>query len=339
LLGRETEATLTPAVPLSERELRALPWAEAQLVRQGDLALLESRRGQVWVSRAMGISRLFLGQPLASNGRTGTASESLAAAQDLADREALWPLLYKVAPRLAAAARAAGWTVLPVAREAVLDPIRFNTSGSAFARLRRKLRAAEKAGVVVEWPSTLPFAEMKFVSDAWVRRMGGERGLSMGRWARDYVAGQRVALARDASGQLVAFVTFHAGAHEWTLDLMRSQDEMPDGTLYLLVTIALRQAAAEGIPRLSLAAVPEETFGLSGPPARWARRLTQAWRGLDQFKEAFNPRWERRYIAAPGRAGLAGGVIELALGIRPQTRPRPRRGWVPGKMSCPTASA
>jgi len=324
LLEPEAEAALAPVPPLAERDLGALARAEVQLVRQGDLGLVGCRRGLVWASRAMTGSRLFLGQPLSSSDHATSASNSLAAARELTAREALWPLLYKAEPRLAAAARATGWAVLPVAREAVLDPARFHTSGSALARLRRKLRAAEKAEVVVEWPDILPFAEMEAVSDIWVRRMGGERGLSMGRWARDYVAGQRVALARDASGRLLAFVTFHASLREWALDLMRSRDDAPDGTLYALVVAAVRQAAAEEVPRLSLAAVPESSFGLSGLPARWARRLTRASCGLDQFKQAFAPRWERRYIAAPGRVRLALGAVELALAIRP--RPRPGAG-------------
>jgi len=319
VLRCESEAPLAPVDSMSERELRALPWAEAQLVRQGDLGLVGGQKGgAVWVSKRMSVSRLFLGQPLDVCGRLTPARVSLAAACDLTRREALWPLFYKMGPRLAAAARAEGWAVRPVAREAVLEPTRFHTSGSAFAGLRRKLRAAEKAGLVVEQPSALPFADMEVVSDAWVRRRGGERRLSTGRWARDYVAGQRVALARDASGRLVAFVTFHVSAREWTLDLMRSEDEAPDGTLYLLIAAALGQAAAEGVPRLSLAAVPEETFGLAGPLARWACRLTQGSRGLQQFKQSFHPRWERRYIAAPSRVRLALGAVELALAIRPR---------------------
>jgi phosphatidylglycerol lysyltransferase len=103
---------------------------------------------------------------------------------------------------------------------------------------------------------------------------------------------------------------------EWTLDLMRSGAETPDGTLYLLVAAALRQAGVEGVPRLSLAAVPEATFGLRGPLARLAGRLTHTSHGLEQFKQAFHPRWERRYIAAPGRIRLVFGAGELALAIR-----------------------
>ncbi|MBP1805592.1 DUF2156 domain-containing protein [Rubellimicrobium aerolatum] len=307
----------------ADSRLRALPRAEAQLARGGRLEVATGRSGEVWVGQGLALARAFLGDPQRPGGRAEDPMRLILAAQDLARREGRRPCLYKVGPRMATAARALGWAVLPIAREAVLDPRRFDLDGPAHARLRRKLRHAEKAGLRASMaPALLPLDEMEAVSDAWTRRHGGERGFSMGRWSRAHVAGQRVVLARDAAGRLVAFASFHAGPGEWALDLLRSAGDLPDGTMHLLIRAAIAAAAAEEVPRLSLAAVPEEGFGLRGPLAPWARRLSASGEGLRQFKSAFRPRWERRYIAAPGSLALVLGAAEIALAIH---RPPPGR--------------
>ncbi len=315
LVGSGRGPSLAPVGPLPDGQLRTLARAEAQLVRQGSLGLVSSWRGELWVSRALAGSRLFLGDPLQLGGQLTRTRTMILGALDLSRREARQPCLYKVGPRTAATARAMGWSVLPVAREAVLDPSRFQPSGAPFARLRRKLRLAEKAGVRVSMAGPLPFGEMEAVAAEWAGRHGGERGVSMGCWARPYVEGQRVVLARDGQGRLLAFVTFHACVAEWTLDLIRSRDEVPDGTLFLLVCAAIEEAARKGVERLSLAAVPEKGFGLPGVAGRWACRLTRSSQGLHQFKSAFCPRWERRYLAAPHVLALVLGAGEAAQAI------------------------
>lgn len=119
---------------------------------------------------------------------------------------------YKIGPREAVAARAAGLTILRLAQEAVIAPATHTVEGSAHAGLRRKLRHATKAGVMVRGAGSLPLEAMAEVAADWAARHGGERGLTTGRWSADYVAGQRVFLAEDAEGRLLAFATFHANA-------------------------------------------------------------------------------------------------------------------------------
>jgi len=145
----------------------------------------------------------------------------------------------------------------------------------------------------------------------------------MGRFSPETIAQQRLFTARAADGQLLAFVTFHAARGEWVLDLIRSRPTLPDGTLYLLILHAIETAGAEGIPRLSLACAPIPGFGLTGTAGRIARHLTARAEGLHQFKQAFKPRWERRYIAAPGplRLLVAGAAIARAIHGR---RPHPQ---------------
>jgi phosphatidylglycerol lysyltransferase len=137
------------------------------------------------------------------------------------------------------------------------------------------------------------------------------------------VAGQRVYLARHGD-RLVAFLTFHDGAREWTLDLVRALPDAPDGAAYALLAGAIGDAAEAGMPRLSLAAVPAE--------GRWPPRLARlAGRhtgdGLRRFKSAFDPSWETLYAAAPGRLSLALGLWDVFWRVhRPRPLPAPHAG-------------
>ena len=208
--------------------------------------------------------------------------------------------------------RLAGWN-------AVLRPQTFTLEGPGKSQLRRKLRQAAKAGVVIEARGMRPPSpEMAALSDAWVAHHGGERGITTGRFAPAYVAAQQTFLAR-CDGRLVGFATFHATAHEWTLDLMRSGTDLPQGTMHLLVATACAAAKEAGVTRMNLAGVPFVPKG-----ARWQDRL-QAWgakqcsaAGLRQFKASFDPFWDPTYAAAPSATAFLVGAWELSrLAARP----------------------
>jgi phosphatidylglycerol lysyltransferase len=298
---------------LGPEALAALPLAEAGLIRQGSLSLLPLSGGGLWLTGRLAHARVMLGGPMA--GARGGLDSALAEVEARARTEARLLCLYKIDARLAAAARLRGHLVLPVAREAVLDPGGFRLAGPARARLRRKLAHASKAGVVTEDCPAPPLAEMEAVAMAWTAAHGSERGFSLGRWERSYAAGQRVFAARDAAGRLLAFVTFHTCRRQWVLDLVRFRPEAPDGTIYALITRALEAARWAEVAELSLAAVPAPRLGLGGWRGAAAGHFTKGALGLEQFKSTFAPRWRPLYIAAPGPLALLFGGIELARAI------------------------
>jgi len=242
---------------------------------------------------------------------TRAALHRLAQAADQSDR---WPAIYKCTARTAVVARGAGWQVLGIAREAWLDPRRFDLAASARSGLRRKLRRAAAAGVTVSQVIPLPLAEMERIAALWAAAHGGERGFSMGRYAPGYVTGQRVFLAWRG-GHLVGFATFHPGPSEWTLDLMRHGPDAPDGTMQALVAAAIVEAGRRRIPRLSLAAVPEAAFGRALTLDHLLARFGCDGAGLLQFKAAFAPRWQPLYLAAPHRPALALAACEISRAI------------------------
>ena len=237
-------------------------------------------------------------------------------------------------------ARKAGWCVRPIAVEYWLTPAGFTPKGPSRATLRRKLRHAAAAGITVtaHAPGSagdLPWASITRIADQWAARRGGELGFSMGRFSPTYLAGQGLYLAWTG-GHLAGFASFHQGQREWTLDLVRQLDGVPDGTMHSLIVRAIEDAATAGITRLSLAAGPLPGWAVAGPtapkPGLTARlaHLTgalatrQCRAGLIRFKESFAPRQSRLYLAAPTRAGLLLAAGEIARAIHyPARLPQP----------------
>ena len=155
----------------------------------------------------------------------------------------------------------------------------------------------------------LPIAEMAEVNRAWTFKNRRERGFSMGRFAPELLGQQKVFLA-CARDRLIAFASFHTGANDWTLDLVRHVDGIPDGAMHLLLTSAIETCRAQGIGRLSLASVPAAGEKLT--------RLLPAQTlapGLRRFKQSFAPKWEPRYLCARGNLTVARATLTIAAAI------------------------
>lgn len=297
--------------PRLEAQLYHAPRAEVNLLRQRDFQLLTDHSGAaLGLAAPVGQSLVMLSDPMQVRHCPDVARSALETA---AAARYLSPAIYKCGARMAAAARAAGWAVLPVSEEAWLAPADYSPEGAPRRQLRRMLRKADDAGLrIEEGGRALPMAQMSAVAADWARARGGERGFSMGTYCPDYVTCQRVFLAwKDA--ELVAFVTFHETRNEWTLDLMRQSAEAPDGVMHALIDAAIRAAAAQRCPRVSLAAVPWERGGegpiLTRARARFAAGAGAA--GLRRFKAAFAPHWEVLYFAAPNRFWLLVSAIDI----------------------------
>ena len=220
-------------------------------------------------------------------------------------------------------ARKAGWALLHIADEAVIDTGYYDTNRPAFRRLRRKLRNVAKAGVELRHPTHLPLAEMARVDAAWQASHGRARGGTMGQFEAGYVSAQHCVLAY-AQGRLVGFVSFHMGPQDWCLDLVRHVDDLPDGTMFALVDAAICQARAAGITQVNLAAIPACPNPASGF-WRWfglQMVLHGGGSGLRQFKSAFAPTWHPRYAAAPNWPALTLALADITRAVHHPDPPR-----------------
>ncbi|WP_264213355.1 phosphatidylglycerol lysyltransferase domain-containing protein [Leisingera thetidis] len=293
------------AAPVQDAELlgsRSLPAAALPRNRPcSEAGIIRQNGGQV---QAFGLSRVaLLDSPQASialfDPLSGFASETFAPLAGHARGRNAAACYYKCSGRTALLARMSGWRVLRIAEEAVLNPLEFSAGGAARRQLRRKLRHAENAGLDVRPAGPgLPFDQMATVDASWQTAHGPAYGTTMGRFEPHYLSGQEIVLA-CREGRLIGFASFHAASREWCLDLIRILPGAPDGTGHELVFAGIKAAAARGIPRLSLAAVPD-------------RRLARSTeRGLRRFKTSFAPDWEPRYIAAPDWLQMAVSIAEL----------------------------
>ncbi|MEZ5715183.1 MAG: phosphatidylglycerol lysyltransferase domain-containing protein [Paracoccaceae bacterium] len=295
------------------RDLAHARRAELGVARQNDGRLLHAPGDEaagIAVETGQTVTLLF-------DPASGDIAPLLQPLTDRARTRNRLPLLYKCSARSAAGARRSGFRLWHVADEAVIDPARFDLDTPARRQLRRKLRQAEKAGLRITRPDPLPLAAMARVDAEWRARQGGARGLTMGRFDAAYLSHHQVFLAWSG-GALQGFVSFHVTAHELCLDLMRSADDAPPGTMHALVAQAIAQAAACGRRRLSLASIPAR----GRAPGPLERRLRAAvftaagGAGLAQFKLSFAPRLEPLYLAAPTRTGLILGAADLAFSVR-----------------------
>ena len=302
--------------------------AEAGLLAQGHLSLLPAGQGQAWLAGRTPHCLIGLLDPMSGNLQTaacfGGEKRAITALMDAAKSESRLPILYKCTARTAIAARQLGLKLRPIAREAWLDPRAFALTTPSRAGLRRKLRQANAAGIIIT-ASPQDWAGLASINAEWAACHGGERGFSMGRFDRNYVQSQRVYVAL-LGGKPMAFISFHAAKYEWTLDLMRHTSGTPHGTMQALIAAAIADAAALDLPRLSLSAVPFAAL-TAAPTARLASLLhgllggNQS--GLAQFKSSFVPNWQTLYLAAPHRPALALAGAEIAREVHfpPPTAP------------------
>nr|WP_272490744.1 DUF2156 domain-containing protein [Mesobacterium pallidum] len=231
------------------------------------------------------------------------------------------PAAYKITSRHAATARRAGWHVVRIAEEALVRPADHDIASPVHRQLRRKLRKAEKTGLRIEHRPArhLPLDRMREVHKAWQEANGPERGFSMGRFCPEHLARQTVLLAW-LDEELLAFASFHGCNSGLYLDLMRIRPGAPDGTMHALMQRGIEIAAEQGLPQVSLAAVPSRHPATGRFDAVLRRMIYGPSAGLTQFKAAFGPRWQPLYAAAPGRRAMVLALGDIAREIH---RPAP----------------
>ncbi|MEO9515661.1 MAG: phosphatidylglycerol lysyltransferase domain-containing protein [Paracoccaceae bacterium] len=298
--------------------LREAPRSEVSIILQNGGTMERTRRGAVavWVT-GQTVTALF--DPI-----RGGMSETLKTLLRLSRTVGRWPLVYKCSAQCALAARAAGWSIIHLADDALIKTQTYTLNTPTRRTLRRKLRAVEKEGVQIVSIKTISELEIAQIDADWSERSGPARGGTMGRYDPEYLKCQ-FALAAKVNGQAVAFVSFSTSQNEWTLDVMRQTQDAPAGVMHALVHQTIEAAKTRGIPTVSLAATP----ACPDPSSAFWRYVSNqvvtrtSGPGLRQFKSAFALTWRPRYAAAPN-------PIKLAIGLADITRevldPRPIQG-------------
>jgi phosphatidylglycerol lysyltransferase len=237
------------------------------------------------------------------------------------------PAFYQTLPDYLDHYRVAGFSVLCIGHEAIVDLSAFTLAGGANKSLRSVVNRLTKQGhraEVHEPPlSDDLLHELRSVSDEWLEQVQGtEKHFSVGWFDEAYLCSGPVMVVYEPGGRISAFASIlpEYQLNESSVDLMRHRRDAESGTMDFLFVSLFEWARKRGYATFSLglsglAGVGEHADDLAVERALHYiyEHLNQfySFKGLHQFKEKFHPDWLPRYLVYPDLASLPGVVIAL----------------------------
>jgi phosphatidylglycerol lysyltransferase len=304
---------------------RSSPRATAHLALLGDKQLLFHESGEGFVMYGVsGRSWVSLGDPI---GPPDVRQELAWRFREAADAHRGLTVFYEVAAEDLPLYLDLGLSLRKLGEEARVAVGDFSLAGGARKGLRQSKARAEREGGSFELlpreavPAYLDEAEA--VSKAWLASKNTrEKRFSLGYFDRAYLSRTPLAVVRRG-GRVVAFANVLAGdaREEFTVDLMRYDNEAPAGVMEYLFTELILWGQAQGFRWLSLGMAPLSGFEHHRLAPLWNRLGALLYRhgenfynfrGLRAFKEKFDPVWEPRYLASPGGLTLPLVLTQVA---------------------------
>lgn len=322
-------AELSLITPLVE----ASPDTLARLALTGDKAILLADQGEAFIMYgAEGRSLIAMGDPV---GDPAGARDLLWRFKELASLRDARPVIYQASPRWLTAYLDLGLSLLKLGEEARIRLEGFDLQGARRAKLRQGYARAKREGLTFE-VHLAPHApqlldDLQVISDSWLIERGGrEKGFSVGRFDRDALSREPVALVRQ-NARVVAFANIWTGGREEaSIDLMRHITDAPAGVMDFLFVELILWARSQGFAWFNLGMAPLSGFAHHPLAPTWHKIGSQialrgsryySFAGLRAFKAKFDPEWTPRYLAAPP-AALAAAILDAT---RLVTRPAPVR--------------
>jgi phosphatidylglycerol lysyltransferase len=201
---------------------------------------------------------------------------------------------------------------LPIGREATIDTEQF-IQGTLNSKHFRYVNNRSKRDqlTVTEWNelSEERIQQLQTISKTWLKQ-GNRREYTffMGYFDRSYLKKSRVFVLFQ-SDEPVAFVNILPSrfGDRQSIDLFRSTIKTSPIGMYFLFEEMIKKLSSEGIQYLNIGLAPLST-GSEDPSAsrssalRLLRRFGfyYSFKGVEQFKNKFKPKWETRYIAYSG---------------------------------------
>jgi phosphatidylglycerol lysyltransferase len=224
-----------------------------------------------------------------------------------------WTIVFwQVRDEIAELYRAAGFRLLKIGEDAVVNLQSFTLKGGAMSNVRSSAKRAEKDGVHILFyhgrvTDTEQLAQMEQISRQWLVTKGGsEMGFSMGTFDSHGDEEQLYAVAVNQQNKVHAFASFIPiyGRHGWGLDLMRRADQCAPGTMELLLARAIEHMKSMGSQMVSLGLAPlsnaneEDGTFLDNSIDFLTDRFGNPSKNqsLYNFKKKFQPTWESRYL-------------------------------------------
>ncbi|MFC5579949.1 bifunctional lysylphosphatidylglycerol flippase/synthetase MprF [Rhodanobacter terrae] len=309
-----SEADLSRALPL----IKQFPSAQAHLALMGDKSLLFDAAHEAFVMYGVeGRSWVTMGDPVGSN--EDARHELVWAFLEQCERAGGWPVFYQVSPADLDLYLEVGMNLLKIGEEARVRLDTFNLDGKSKKVLRNTVNKLTRDGLwleIVPAEAVAPLLpRLKEISDAWLRDKNvREKSFSLGAFDPHYLVRTPMALVWQ-NDRLVAFANlFLTDTHEEaSVDLMRFLPDGPTGIMdYLFVELML-WAQAEGYRWFNLGMAPLAGLQNRRQAPLWNRfgalvfgrgERFYNFRGLQRYKDKFDPEWEPRYMAVPGGIAL-----------------------------------
>jgi phosphatidylglycerol lysyltransferase len=211
----------------------------------------------------------------------------------------------------------AGLETIQIGSSALIDIETFLDSTVNDKWWRWKNNRATKAGYIyqVSMPphSAMFIDQLKTVSDAWLTKDGRvERGFALGYFDESYLQKCDIHYLMDESKKVLAFTNQlpqFISTNTVTVDLLRHLPETSDAMPYLLYK-AIDKIVENNheYKYFDLGFVP---FAKVNEPILAIAKVLSAGRfsarGLEQFKDKFDPKWQPNYMAYDG------DIADLAL--------------------------
>lgn len=317
--GHPSAEDIARAAAILQTAEYAAPDSGLALAGDGDLLFSDSGRSFL-MFRVRGAHWIVKGEPA---GLISERRELMWKFAEMADRSGGWPVFYGVCGEMLPSLASMGFVILQVGEAAVVDTAAFSLTGKAKQDQRTARNRAQAEGAVFEvlppGSATPNLAELKTVSDAWLKRQaGGEKSFTMGRFDPAYLDRTPLAVVR-LGGRIVAFANLLVVADRSSaaIDLMRFNDAAPPGVMDFLFVELIEWAKAEGYAEFSLGSAPlsglenrriAPLFNRMGALVFAEAGALYGFEGLRAYKAKFATAWRPVYIA--GRLGV---VMPMAL--------------------------
>lgn len=272
-------------------------------------------------------SIVALGDPIAADISLGT--ETIKALHDAAQENGWRLAFFQTKSDYHEIYKSLGYKILEIGRDAIVDLQTFSLEGSAMKSLRNSLTQLERHGLKVEF-LTPPFSrpvwqELAAINRDWQTIPGRhERGFTQSSFGTN-LAADAIAIARDASGQALAFLSLltYPRIGILAVDLIRRKADIAHGVMDFLFVSMFNHYRTAGYQKCDLGLAPlagAETVAID----HWLNNVLAisynrlGWlfnfHGLKKFKAKFNPNWEPRYLVYRSETNLAPlGIALLKL--------------------------
>lgn len=268
---------------------------------------------------------LALGDPIGPQGDFPTILKEFSAFCAQND----WlPAYYQVLPDHIEGYHSAGFDLLCVGHEGIVNLHEFTLEGHAKKDLRSAYNRLTKLGYHSEYypppQSSERLSKLRQVSDEWLEHMhGSEKRFSLGWFTEDYIGSSPVLTVETPEGDIIAFANLvpEYQLNEATIDLMRHRPNVPPGTMDYLFVALIKWAQAQGYDTFNLGLSALSGIGLNQQDPLIEKAMHYVYeyvnqfynfKGLHSFKEKFNPTWSPRYLVYPGVSSLPAVAMALA---------------------------